>query len=353
MPFILDAWYVAAWPNEVTADKLLARTICNRPMVLFRNAAGRVAALEDRCCHRQLPLSQGWMEGETVRCGYHGMRFDSSGVCVEVPGQAFVPPNAGVIAYPVAERHGWIWVWPGAATRADASLIPEIFARNAHPDWTSTGGTTYVKGHYELISDNLLDLTHETYIHRDSLGNQAVVDHPIEVMHTDTTVTVQRWILDHEPAPFWKAMLRRKLGRDAVADRWQIIHFMPPANLVLDVGVAPTGAGAPQGERSAGVEGCNLNAITPETENSTWYFWAFARKFHRDDAELSMKLGDTVRGIFEQDRVAIEAVHQTMLRNAGRPVVHLQADKGQNLARRIVQSALQAELESTTTSSSR
>ena len=156
-------------------------------------------------------------------------------------------------------------------------------------------------------------------------------------------MTVQRFIMNHEPAPFWKAMLHKKLGTDVMADRWQIIRFMPPANVVLDVGVAPAGAGIREGNRSSGVEGCNLNAITPETEGSTWYFWAFARKFVRDDAALSDKLVATVAGIFEQDRVAIEAVHDTMQRNAGRPVIHLQTDKGQNLARRMVERVLAAE----------
>jgi vanillate O-demethylase monooxygenase subunit len=150
-------------------------------------------------------------------------------------------------------------VWPGETQLADPAKVPVMFERNAHLDWTSIGGTTYVKGHYELISDNLLDLTHEAYIHRDSLGNQAVVEHPIEVLHTDATVTVQRFIWDHAPAPFWKAMLHRKLGKHVSADRWQIINFAPPANLVLDVGVAPAGSGIREGHRSPGVEGCNLN----------------------------------------------------------------------------------------------
>ena len=319
MSLIMNAWYVAAWPREITQEKLLARTICNERMVLFRDAAGRVAALEDRCCHRQLPLSHGWMDGETVRCGYHGLRFDAKGKCVECPMQDFIPPGASVRTYPVIERHGWVWVWPGVAGQADPALIPAMFERNEHADWTSVGGTTYVRGQYELLSDNLLDLTHETYIHRDSLGNQAVVEHPIEVLNDERSVTVQRFIMNHEPAPFWKAMLHGKLGTDVMADRWQIIRFMPPANVVLDVGVAPAGAGIREGKRSSGVEGCNLNAITPETEGSTWYFWAFARKFVRDDAALSDKLVATVAGIFEQDRVAIEAVHDTMQRNAGRP----------------------------------
>ncbi len=343
MPFLLDTWYVAAWPNEIKPGEILSRTICGQPMVLFRPSEGRIAALEDRCCHRQMPLSQGWIEGENLRCGYHGMLFNGEGRCVAIPGQDFIPADAAVRRFPAFERHGWIWVWPGDAAKADPRTISDIFARNDHPDWTSVGGTTYVRGHYELISDNLLDLTHESFIHRSSLGNQAVIENPIEVTTDERSVTVQRWMINHEPAPFWKRNLFLKLGHDVPADRWQIIRFEPPAQLVLDVGVAPTGMGAREGNRAAGVEGCNLNAITPETEDSTWYFWAFSRRFLREDAELTKKLRDMVAGIFEEDRKAIEGVHLRMKENVGRKVVQLLADKGQNMARRMLAQRIDAE----------
>jgi vanillate O-demethylase monooxygenase subunit len=103
------------------------------------------------------------------------------------------------------------------------------------------------------------------------------------------------------------------------------------------VGVAPTGTGAPEGDRSKGVPGCNLNAITPETETTTWYFWAFSRQFQRDDAELSKKLASRVAQIFEEDREAIEAVQGVMNRKPGRPWVNLRIDAGNVAARRIVE----------------
>ena len=93
--FLRNYWYVAAWGHEV-GRQILARTICNEPMILYRAADGKVAAIEDRCCHRQMPLSKGWLEGDTVRCGYHGLRFDAAGKCVEIPGQPNIPPRARV-----------------------------------------------------------------------------------------------------------------------------------------------------------------------------------------------------------------------------------------------------------------
>ncbi len=106
MPFIMNAWYVAAWPREVEAGKILARTICGEPMVMFRDELGAVAALEDRCCHRELPLSMGWIENGTLRCGYHGLRYDGGGRCVEIPGQSNIPPRVRVRRFPLVQRHG-------------------------------------------------------------------------------------------------------------------------------------------------------------------------------------------------------------------------------------------------------
>jgi len=338
MALIMNSWYVAAWPREIAEGTILARTICNERMILFRDAQGRATALEDRCCHREMPLSKGWLESGTVRCGYHGMRYDGTGKCVEIPGQTNIPPRARVHHYPTVERYGWIWVWPGESAKADPTGIPVIFDRMEHPEWTAIGDTSYVKCNYQLISDNLLDLTHETYIHKTSLGNQAVIEHPIKVIRDDKSVTVQRFIPDHEPAPFWKAQLFGKLGKHVNADRWQIIRFAPPAKIVLDVGVTPTGR--PQHE---GTEGCNTNAITPETETSTFLFWGFTRKFRREDKEFDGRLIENVRGILAEDRVACEAVQDGIEHSKGRPVVDVNADQGTIIARRMVTDMLKAE----------
>jgi vanillate O-demethylase monooxygenase subunit len=107
---------------------------------------------------------------------------------------------------------------------------------------------------------------------------------------------------------------------------------------VLDVGVTPTGH-----PRTDGVEGCNTNAITPETEDSTWYFWGFARKFGRDDEQLSAKLVETIYKIFEEDRDACEAVHAVMKREPGRAIIDVNADQGTILARRMVAERIKAE----------
>lgn len=349
MPFIMNAWYVIAWPEELTSQSILARTVCNLSLAAWRNTDGSPAVLEDRCCHREMPLSKGTLEQGTVRCGYHGLRFAPDGACVEIPGEKRIPPRIAVRSFPVLQKHGWVWVWPGDPARADPALVPQLQERNDQPEWEAAKGTTYVRGNYQLISDNLLDLTHETYLHTTSLGNQAVVENPSETKVDGDRVTVSRWMINHEPAPFWKTAIKQARGYEGPCDRWQIINFVPPGNLVLDVGVAPTGTGAPEGDVSKGVPSCNLNALTPETETSTWMFWSLARKFHQDDKELTKQLQARTAGIIEEDRAAIEAVQQARDRNPGRRSYSLGIDSGGVAARRIVEKLVAAERDSEAT----
>ena len=108
--FVRNCWYVIAWDHEVGADTLFTRTVLGEPILLYRKTSGAVVALQDRCCHRAAPLSRGRKEGDCVRCGYHGLKFDASGACVEVPGMDGVPPKARVKTYPCVVHRRWIFV---------------------------------------------------------------------------------------------------------------------------------------------------------------------------------------------------------------------------------------------------
>src|SRR6267154_2694354 len=121
--FLRNSWYVAAWNHELIDGKKLARTILERPVVIYRGESGKVVALDDRCCHRAAPLSMGRIEGDDIRCMYHGMKFDPSGKCIQIPGQDMIPAKLGVRSYPVVERYNLIWIWMGEAEKADPNLI--------------------------------------------------------------------------------------------------------------------------------------------------------------------------------------------------------------------------------------
>ena len=246
--FPRDAWYAVAWDTDLKHE-LLARTVCNKPLVMYRTAEGKPVVLEDACWHRLLPLSKGRLDGDEVVCGYHGLVFNSSGRCTYMPSQSTMNPSACVRSYAVVERHRFVWVWMGNPALADTSKVPDLHW-NQDTEWAGDGETIYVRCNYKLVLDNLMDLTHETFVHGSSLGQREVAEAPFQVTHSPDHVTVTRWMRDVTPPPFW-AM---QLGRTVACDRWQIIHFQAPSTIAIDVGVAPTGTGAPEGNRSEGGE---------------------------------------------------------------------------------------------------
>ncbi len=139
-PLLRDTWYVAAWSHEIGAEALFARTVAGEPLLLYRLAGGEVVALEDRCVHRQAPLSRGRREGDAIRCGYHGLLFDARGRCTEVPGLGRPPDQACVRRYPVVERRRWVFVWLGDPALADPALLPDNLS-NDHPDGATCPAT--------------------------------------------------------------------------------------------------------------------------------------------------------------------------------------------------------------------
>jgi phenylpropionate dioxygenase-like ring-hydroxylating dioxygenase large terminal subunit len=219
-------------------------------------------------------------------------------------------------------------------------LISSLFSYNIDPEWTVIGNTSNVRGNYQLLSDNLLDLTHETFVHKDSLGDASIPEFPITVVEEEGDIVVTRWILDQPPAPFSRAAL----GRGGIrCDRWQIIRFAPPANLILEVGVAPVEDNARENGRSGGAEGFNSHAITPETETTSWYFWTFGRKFRRDDEVLTGRLKEATSAIIAEDVHAIEAVQACMGREPNRSMLDIRVDSGALRARRMVKRLLEQE----------
>ena len=340
----LKAWYAAAWIHEV-GRSLSKRKICGQDIVLYRRTDGEVAALEDACWHRLLPLSLGFLRGDEVVCGYHGLVFNPAGRCTYMPAQQTINPSACVKAYPVVERHRVVWIWPGDPALADPSTVPD-FRWNDGTDFVGDGGTFYsLKCDYRLVIDNLMDLTHETYVHAGSIGDENITATPFDVTHTQSTATLTRWMIDIEPPPFWA----KQLGRPGVrVDRWQIVTFHLPSVVDGDVGVAVTGTGAPQGDRSQGVNGHFLAAITPETDTSCHYFWNFVRNYRRDDEELTraLTLGhvNNGKGIYDQDHVVLEAQQRAIESNPRSPFYNLNIDAGAMWSRRLIDEMIAREL---------
>ncbi len=337
-PFPFNAWYAVAWDVEVSKNKMLPRTICGRPLVMYRKADGKAVALDDACWHRLSPLSLGRFNGENIVCGYHGLIYNPDGRCIHMPSQETINPAACVRSYPVAEKYRFVWVWLGDPALADPARVPDLHW-NDDPAWAGDGKLLPLKCDYRLVVDNLMDLTHETFVHGGSIGNQAVAEAPFDVTHTEDTATVTRWMLNIDPPPFWAA----QLGKPGKVDRWQIIHFEAPCTIAIDVGVAPAGTGAPEGDRSQGVNGYVLNTITPETEKSCHYFWAFCRNYRLNEQRITHNLREGVAGIFGEDEVVLEAQQRAIDANPGREFYNLNIDAGAMWARRLIDQMLAKE----------
>jgi phenylpropionate dioxygenase-like ring-hydroxylating dioxygenase large terminal subunit len=339
----LNAWYVAAWDHEVTR-KPMARRIADRPLALYRTEDGKAVALADACWHRLAPLSMGKTVGKDgIQCPYHGIVYNSAGRCASMPAQESINPSATVPSFPVVERYRFVWVWLGDPTKADPGLVPDMHQMDS-PDWAGDGQTIFASCNYQLVLDNLMDLTHEEFVHASSIGQDELSESDFVVTHDDRTVTVTRWMHNIDAPPFWLKNMRDKFpGFEGKVDRWQIIRFEAPSTIRIDVGVAKAGTGAPECDRSQGVNGYVMNTISPETAKTCHYFWAFMRNYRLDSQLITTQLRDGVHGVFGEDEAMLTAQQEAIDANPDYEFYSLNIDAGGMWVRRLIERMLQAE----------
>ncbi|MEJ1199320.1 MULTISPECIES: aromatic ring-hydroxylating dioxygenase subunit alpha [unclassified Streptomyces] len=338
-----NAWYAAAWDHEVTGKQPLARTVAGVPLALWRGTDGRASALADACWHRLAPLSKGRILGDELQCPYHGLRYNATGRCTGMPAQETINPSAVVPSYPVVERHRYVWVWVGDPDLADPTTVPDMHQMD-DPAWAGDGETIHADCNYQLILDNLMDLTHEEFVHSSSIGQEELSEAEFDITHEGNTVTVTRWMRDIDAPPFWLKNMRDKFpGFSGKVDRWQIITFEAPGTIRIDVGVAKSGTGAPEGDRSQGVNGYVMNTITPETDRTSHYFWAFMRDYRLDSQTITTQLRQAVHGVFGEDEEMLRAQQHAIDTNPGHEFYSLNIDAGGMWVRRILERMLAAE----------
>jgi phenylpropionate dioxygenase-like ring-hydroxylating dioxygenase large terminal subunit len=338
--YLFNSWYVVAWSNELT-DQLLARKLLDQNVVLYRTSDGAVVAFEDRCPHRHLPLSMGRKRGDLLQCGYHGMTFDRTGACVAVPSQAATPRKALLKAYSVTERYGWVWIWMGETEAADPGLIPD-FHRLTDPAYATVGKTNHVKSGYRLLTDNLLDLSHVGFVHTSTIGNPEMGEKGrINVTRTENGVRVVRLVPDVPPPPTY--IKTGVLPKGKNIDRWQIIDFIAPCFVHIHVGGAEAGTGALEGRTEHGLNIWVINAMTPETTETSHYFWATARCHAIHDPKVDHLFLTQVTEAFEEDKRVIEAQQEVLCGRDDSWGVALKADAGSIEARRVLDIMIAAE----------
>lgn len=303
-PYLRNAWYVAAWSHEVSRT-MLARTILEQPIVLYRKENGDAVAIGDLCAHRFAPLSMGKLVGDVVQCPYHGLRYDCTGKCVLNPhSDGHIPPKMAVASYPLVERHKMIWLWMGEQDKADPATIPD-FSCHEDPALAMVCGVIEMAANYQLVTDNLLDLGHAEFVHDGILSSEAITRSKLETIQKGTTIYANRWCPDGLPAPAWSAAFD---GYDKPVDHWLYMRWDAPAHMLLDAGVTTVG-----GTREAGAWVYGTDILTPKDAYTTYYFWGVTRAYKIDDPAADEFWRMSIKDAFEgQDEVIIEA-QQRML----------------------------------------
>ena len=333
--FLKNYWYVAAMPEEL-GEGLLQRWILDQPLVMYRTEAGAPVAMLDMCPHRSYPLSRGARVGDKLRCNYHGLEFEPGGKCVLIPGQRNIAPRCRATTYPLVEKYRWVWIWMGDPALADESTIPDMHW-NDDREWIPTGGHFEINCHYQLLVDNLMDLSHEAFVHASTIGNMAVAETPCATETNGSLVRTFRHMKNCPPPPLY-VKLR---GFAENIDRTQDINFTPPSHIVIKSKSVPHEGNA---ESPAMVlEYRVLNGITPATERSTHHFWAVPRNFAPDAAITKAFHEGSVRA-FTEDISVLEAQQVRVERRpADARWVDINADSGGIAARRVVAKLMEEE----------
>jgi phenylpropionate dioxygenase-like ring-hydroxylating dioxygenase large terminal subunit len=338
--FVRNAWYAAAYSDELASGKPLGCVLLRDPVVLYRCTNGVPVALEDRCVHRSLPLSMGRVRGDVLECGYHGLQFNCEGACVRIPGQPTIPAEARVQSYPVVEQHGFIWVWMGDPAKADTAKITS-FPWMTKPGWQQTKLHARIECNYRLIIDNLLDLSHLAFVHATTVGSIELADRAqVKTVRTPEGVLTSRWTLDVPPARTYA-----QFGRyDCNVDRWQISEFRAPCTLIIRNGSAKAGTGAQEGgPGEQRWEFIVCHGVSPETERTTNYFWAVTHEFGADDPDAIAEFHRQNHQVINED-IAVFTGQQHMLElKPDAPLVEIRYDNGPIQARRAIDRLLAAE----------
>lgn len=342
MTYVRNAWYVAAWAHELERERPFGVRILNEPIVIWRNAAGDLTSFEDRCIHRLAPLSLGRCEGERLRCLYHGLLYDRTGRVVEIPGQDKLPSSLRVRTYPVAERHSWIWVWMGDAEKADEGLIPPVIGMD-HPDYICGRGQLDYAAEARLIHENLLDLSHVSFLHTQTFGMSETWarEHP-KVTEIERRIRSERWIRNEG--------INAMLNTATRVDTYFCLDFFVPGVLLMRHRAYPVGTAdalngqPPDLDRLGGglSEGLTSQAITPLTDKTARYFYIMGDR--RDGDRAVFDLGSqsaydmtVVERTFAEDKAMIEAQQRIIDVTPGWRYIATAADRGIVLFNRLIE----------------
>ena len=341
--FLRNAWYVAAWEREIGSDPYGTK-ILNALIAIYRRTDGTYAALEDACPHRKLPMSMGRVQGDNLECGYHGLTFDCAGMCVKAPTNQGVIPDVSLRSYPIEARYGLLWIWMGDPSLADTDTIFKV-EHWGDPAWGTTAGDDMVMAcNYLHITDNLLDPSHVAWVHPTSFAGQGSDETPMattirEDGSAEDGVTVWRWMMDTEPAPFYAPYL----PFEGNTDRKQQYEVRYPSLALIKAFFCPAGTGGegqPLHPDTFVMD--SYNFLTPVDDTHTRYFWFQQRNVFPNDKDVDERFAASVLFAFTEDKRILGAV-QAGLDNMTTPNINLRSDSGGVRFRRRLNQMIAAE----------
>lgn len=339
--FIQNAWYVAAWSREVQPGQVIARKLLGQSVAIARGVDGTISVFADRCPHRGAPLSCGKVEPGGIRCMYHGLKFNSDGECVEVPGQDRIPTRLRATRFPSLEKDGLVWYWPGNAGLASVDQVVPVSSHH-DPAWlVELGGYMHFDAACELLVDNLLDFSHLAYVHESTIGSPQIAFGRPNADRRGEEFRISHWLPDVQ-LPGNAVGLAKLPSR---VDRTMEYSWHVRGN-VMDQrsSITPAGTGGYESTAAAAVRKATFIAVTPETQTTSHYFWSLAINRYETDVQDPLKI-ETARLLkaFEEDRHIIEAQQRILLESQEQPLIAIAVDASAISVRRIAQEIISRE----------
>lgn len=335
--FVKNCWYVAGWDYDLPQGKVLARTIIDHQLVLYRKRDGGVVAIQDRCCHRHAALHLGEIEGDCIRCMYHGLKFDPSGRCVDIPGQDRISPKAVIRSYPVVERDNWIWIWMGDPALAAPQLIP-FSVGPSDPDWDIRPSSLVFDADYRLVVDNLLDFSHITYVHRKTFGGEQFSDGLPKISKLDRGFRVERWLRNAPALVFIQHIMDGRY--DMLVDYTVLL----PCVFVMRFKVFTAGTateGPSNGQLLLDTWTCQ--SVVPTSADQCIYYFSWGASKETTTPEIGDLLYAGINKAFMEDKEMIEAQHRNIKLQPDLPMIAIAHDAAVNQMRILMNRFIEAE----------
>lgn len=298
LPFVYDHWYVAGTKDEFGRE-LKAKTLLERSIVFYRTEAGELCAFQNRCLHRSFPLSEGYLEGDNLVCRYHGLRYAPDGSVAKIPCQEQTA-NRKLRTYPLREQGPFVFIWMGDPDHPELeskfTQLPFLEDENYRTIYDEIG----LEGNYLLMQENLNDLTHFAYLHRDSFGFDDSffdVERVVEKKPEGAYCT----FIEKQPTKALSILppdLREEVLAADVSERWDQGVSVSPG---VFKGYAPIFAGEKGAPGSKVFNQHVMHYLTPETKSTSHYWWSISNDYAQDNDPYYQMLQGLISGGFQED----------------------------------------------------